>query len=104
MLVGVRILMRLIYLLWNIWLNEINMKYVGISIVVIIGVYYELEVGLFDINNVMFMMKCEYSMWLSWLTLWPSTRRNVDFVDWLCDHQQGGMWWFCWLVLWPSTR
>ena len=38
------------------------MKCVGISIVVVIGIYYELEVGLLDINNVMFMMKCEYNM------------------------------------------
>ena len=87
MLVGVKISMRLIYLLWNIWLNEINMKCNGIRIVVLIGIYYELEVGLLDINDVMFMMTCEYNMWLSRLALWPSTRRNVDFVDWLYGHR-----------------
>ena len=33
-------------LLWNIWLNEINMKCNGLRIMVSIGIYYELEVGL----------------------------------------------------------
>ena len=49
-------------LLWNIWLNEINMKCNGIRTVVLIGIYYELEVGLLDINNVIFVIKCEYNM------------------------------------------
>ena len=38
------------------------MKYEGIRIVVVIGIYYELEVGLLDINDVMFVIKCEYNM------------------------------------------
>ena len=61
------------------------MKCAGISIVVVIGICYELEVGLLDINDVMFVMKCEYSMWLSRLALWPSTMKNG-----------------CRLALWPS--
>ena len=34
------------YIVINIWLNEINMKYNGIKIMVLIGIYYELVVGL----------------------------------------------------------
>ena len=74
-------------LLWNMWLNEINRKCNGIRIMVLISIYYKLEVGLLDINDIIFVMKCEYNMWLSWLALWPSTRINVDFIDWLCDHR-----------------
>ena len=38
------------------------MKCNGIRIMVLIGIYYELEVDLLDISDVMFIMTCEYNM------------------------------------------
>ena len=86
----------------------------GIGTMVVNSIYYELEVGLLDINNVVFMKKCGYDVWLYRLALWPSSMRNVitsigfitidyekcDYVDWLCDHQLWEMW--CRVDLWPS--
>ena len=114
--------MVIYYIYWEWCEMNIILKYDGIGIVVVSGIYYELEyndtilwenVKVISIGFVTIDYEkcdidwlCDHRLWEMWYqsALWPSIMRNVmsigfvtiDYekwnVDWLCGHRPYEIW------------